>query len=215
MAPLVVLWLYIPGYLSNTTAMLGGKWIPEMTGMTVKPIDGGKVLSDGNRMLGDGKTWNGLVGGTVGGGLIAMLTHAIASGNHIGSAPFLDPLGTYGSSSAAIGEAWFWLGGEWGAAFVLGCVLGFGCMLGDSVGSFFKRRRGLKREGEVSSKAPLLDTLPFAIFAFLFGQLFLAPSIVGSSDLWMGMVILLILTPIIHRAFNVMGYRLGLKSVPY
>ncbi|MDP6742736.1 MAG: CDP-archaeol synthase [Candidatus Thalassarchaeaceae archaeon] len=217
-APLLVLWLYLPGYLSNTAAMLGGKWIPDMTGIPVKPIDGGRVHSDGNRLLGDGKTWNGLIGGTVGGGFLGMLTHSIAGGNIVDSAPFLDPLGTYGTSSSSITDAWYWIdwyGGEWSAVFILGCVLGFGCMVGDSVGSFFKRRRGLKREGEVSSKAPLLDTLPFAIFAFLFGQLFLAPSIVSSSELLMGMVILLILTPIIHRSFNVLGYKLGLKSVPY
>jgi|TARA_B110000881_G_C18520279_1_gene487221 CDP-2,3-bis-(O-geranylgeranyl)-sn-glycerol synthase len=214
-APLAVLWLFLPGYLSNTTAMLGGKWIPSMTGMPIKPIDGGKNHSDGNRILGDGKTWNGLAGGTIGGGLIAMLTHAISSGNSIASAPFLDPLGTYGVGSASIETAWFWIGGEWGAAFILGCILGFGCMVGDSVGSFFKRRRGLKREGEVSSKAPLLDTLPFAIFTFMFGLILLGPSIVSHTGLLMGMVILLILTPIIHRSFNVMGYKLGLKSVPY
>ena len=39
-------------------------------------------------------------------------------------------------------------------------LLGFACLVGDMTGSFFKRRRGLKREGDVSSKAPLLDTLP-------------------------------------------------------
>ena len=87
--------------------------------------------------------------------------------------------------------------------------------MGDSAGSFVKRRLGHKREGDVSSQAPLLDPLPFAISAFLFGQLFLSPSIVGSSELLMGMAILLILTPIMHRSFNVLGYRLGLKSVPY
>ena len=215
LAPLLVLWLYLPGYLSNTAAMLGGKWIPDMTGIPVKPIDGGKVHSDGNRILGDGKTWNGLIGGTIGGGLLAILTHLISKGNHVTSAPFLDPLGSYGTSSSVITDSWFWIGGEWGSAFILGCVLGLGCMVGDSVGSFIKRRRGLKREGEVSSKAPLLDTLPFAIFTFIFGQLFISGSIVGSSELLVGMVILLILTPIIHRSFNVLGYKLGLKSVPY
>ena len=61
LAPLVVLWLYIPGYLSNTAAMLGGKWIPELTGISVYPIDAGRRLSDGNRILGDGKTWNGFI----------------------------------------------------------------------------------------------------------------------------------------------------------
>ena len=88
-------------------------------------------------------------------------------------------------------------------------------MLGDSAGSFVKRRIGHKREGSVSSESPLLDTLPFAVSSFIFGQLLLSPSIVGSSDLLFGMAILLVLTPIMHRGFNILGYKLGLKSVPY
>ena len=214
-APLLVLWLYLPGYLSNTAAMLGGKWIPDLTGIPVFTIDGGKVMSDGNRVLGDGKTWNGLIGGTVGGGLLGMLTHAIAKGNPIDSAPFLDPLSSYGTHSSEISDAWFYFGEGPATAFAMGCILGFGCMVGDSMGSFVKRRLGHKREGTTSSKAPLLDTLPFAASAFVFGQLLLAPSIVSSSDLLMGMVILLLATPILHRSFNIIGFRLGLKSVPY
>ena len=211
---LFTLWIYLPGFLVNTFAMMWGKWLPK-TGYGPWPIDGGRIHKDGNRILGDGKTWNGLIGGTIGGGLLGMLTHSIAVANPVTAAPFLDPLGDYGLSSGDITNAWFWIGGEWGAVFILGCVLGFGCMIGDSAGSFVKRRRGLKREGDVSSKAPLLDTVPFAVFTFLFGQLFLGPSIVSSSELLMGMLILLIMTPIIHRSFNVLGYKLGLKSVPY
>ena len=214
-APLLVLWLYLPGFLSNTAAMLGGKWIPDMTGIPVFTIDGGRVMSDGNRVLGDGKTWNGLIGGTIGGGLLGILTHSIANGNTVDSAPFLDPLSTYGTNSSEISDAWFYFGGESVTAFTIGCVLGLGCMVGDSAGSFVKRRLGHKREGSVSSKAPLLDTIPFAASAFVFGQLLLAPSIVGSSELLMGMVLLLFATPILHRSFNIIGYRLGLKSVPY
>ena len=215
MATFLVLWLYLPGYLSNTAAMLGGKWIPDLTGIPVYTIDGGRVMGGGNRILGDGKTWNGLVGGTIGGGLLGVFTHSIAKGNNLGSAPLLDPLESYGTGAMDISDAWFYMGGGIAAAFVLGCVLGFGCMLGDSVGSFVKRRTGHKREGSTSSEAPLLDTLPFAVCAFVFGQLFLDPSIVGSSELLMGMAILIIITPILHRSFNILGYRLGLKSVPY
>ena len=110
-APLLVLWLYLPGYLSNTAAMLGGKWIPDMTGIPVYTIDGGRVLSDGNRMLGDGKTWNGLLGGTIGGGILGVLTHSFARDNLVTSAPFLDPVSSYGTSSAEISDAWFYMGG--------------------------------------------------------------------------------------------------------
>lgn len=214
-APLLVLWLYIPGYLSNTAAMLAGKWIPDLTGIPVFTIDGGRVMSDGNRVLGDGKTWNGLIGGTLGGGLLGVLTHAISNGNSVESAPFLDSISTYGTNTSEISDAWFYIGGPSMSAFTIGCVLGLGCMVGDSAGSFVKRRLGHKREGSVSSKAPLLDTLPFAASTFLFGQLLLEPSIVGSSELLLGMAILLLITPIIHRSFNILGFRLGLKSVPY
>ena len=47
-------------FTANTFAMMWGKWFPK-TGYAW-PIDGGRVMKDGNRMLGDGKTWNGLIG---------------------------------------------------------------------------------------------------------------------------------------------------------
>ena len=61
-------------------------------------------------------------------------------------------------------------------------------------GSFFKRRRGMKREGNISSKAPLLDTLPFAIMVFLWGQLFLGDSLLSQSELILPMIIMVIFT---------------------
>ena len=54
-----------------------------------------------------------------------------------------------------------------------------------------QEKKGPQERGDVSSEAPLLDTLPFAASAFIFGQLFLSPSLIGSSELLMGMVILL------------------------
>ena len=60
----IVLWIMMPAYLANTIAVLtGGKY----------PIDQGRIHSDGNRILGDGKTWSGLVGGTLGGVFIGFL----------------------------------------------------------------------------------------------------------------------------------------------
>ncbi|MCH1524609.1 MAG: CDP-archaeol synthase, partial [Candidatus Thalassarchaeaceae archaeon] len=57
---LCVLLMYGSAYLANTGAMLFGKWIPNKTGMSVIIIDGGRNYSDGYRILGDGKSWNGL-----------------------------------------------------------------------------------------------------------------------------------------------------------
>tara|TARA_A100001035_G_scaffold278941_1_gene278968 strand:+ start:519 stop:1244 length:726 start_codon:yes stop_codon:yes gene_type:complete len=207
--PLLVLWLYLPGYLANTAAMLGGKWIPDLTGIEPRPIDGGRTLSDGYRVLGDGKTWNGLLGAVVGAGLLCMLTHALGENHLVENGIFLDPLLWAGP------DDWFWIGGEWGAAFIVGAFLGFGCMVGDCTGSFIKRRLGKKREGDESSEAPLLDTLPFAIFTFAMGLLMFPSALVGNSDLMFAMFGLLVLTPVIHRLTNMFGYWVGLKEVPY
>ena len=207
---LSVLMMYGPFYLANTGAMLFGKWIPDKLGFSSSIIDGGRNWRDGFRILGDGKTWNGLLGGGIFSGLLTMLAHHLWSDRVLPDArPFVDP------AMLTSHDDWFWVGGEWGAAFVMGFTLGIACMLGDTAGSFVKRRRGLKREGDESSEAPLLDTVPFAIaifiaaFALFDGQIFTHEQLQGE------IVALLILTPIIHRSFNLLGYRLGLKSVPF
>ncbi|MCH1423032.1 MAG: CDP-archaeol synthase, partial [Candidatus Poseidoniaceae archaeon] len=137
-------------------------------------------------------------------------------------------MGDIPAANAAIGESgifthplqgaegtWFDVGSDLVTAFILGTFLGFFCLVGDSSGSFVKRRRGLKREGDISSKAPLLDTLPFAIVVFAAGQLFLGTSILADSELLLPMVALVAFTPVLHRSFNLLGYRLGWKDVPY
>ena len=207
---LTVLMMYGPFYLANTGAMLFGKWIPDKMGFSSVVIDGGKDWSDGYRILGDGKTWNGLFGGAVFSGLLTILAHHLwDSRNPPEARPFVDP--TLFSDSSD----WFWLGGEWGGAFVMGFTLGLACMLGDTAGSFVKRRRGLKREGDESSKAPMLDTVPFAVSIFLFSFLLFDGQIITHEGLHYEIAAVLILTPIIHRFFNILGFKLGLKSVPY
>lgn len=206
---LSVLWLYLPGYLVNTFAMMWGKWFPK-TGYGPWPIDGGRMHRDGNRLLGDGKTWNGLIGGSLTSGLLAMLMIEAFAGNGFANAPFID------ISMTKTGEEYSLLGlGKGLSGFLLGTLLGFCSLVGDSTGSFFKRRRGLKREGDVSSKAPLLDTLPFAVFTFIGGLLLLPNTYHSGEGVLVGMLGLLILTPIIHRSFNILGYKLGWKDVPY
>ena len=207
---LTVLILVGPAYLANTGAMLFGKWMPDKVGFSNHKIDSGRVHSDGNRILGDGKSWEGLFGGAVFSALLMMLAHFCWKGNSAESArPFIDPLVLADSTD------WFWLGNEWIAAFILGFTLGFACMLGDMAGSFVKRRQGHKREGEVSSKAPLLDTLPFAIFIFIAAVLLFRDQVLMHEDFTSSIFTIIIFTPIIHRSFNMLGYKLGLKSVPY
>jgi len=75
---LLTLWLYLPGFLANTFAMMWGKWLPK-TGYGPWPIDGGRRWKDGNRILGDGKTWNGLIGGSLTSGLLCVLLANLVS----------------------------------------------------------------------------------------------------------------------------------------
>jgi CDP-2,3-bis-(O-geranylgeranyl)-sn-glycerol synthase len=209
---LCVLLMYGSAYLANTGAMLFGKWIPEKTGIPVIVIDGGRNYSDGHRLLGDGKSWNGLIGGGIVSGLLFMLAHKLWNSNGA-NAPLVDPL-LYADSND-----WFWLiesdNSGLIAAFTMGFVLGFACMVGDMCGSFIKRRRGLKREGDQSSEAPLLDTIPFAIAIFITSFILFDGQIITHHNLVEEILVLLLVTPIIHRLFNVIGYKFGLKDVPY
>jgi len=210
---LLTLWLYLPGFLANTFAMMWGKWLPK-TGYGPWPIDGGRVMADGNRMMGDGKTWNGLIGGSwTSGWLCVIVASTVGTGDM--STVFDEGATVFAHPLTGAENAWFYVGGTTGAAFILGTFLGFACLVGDSTGSFFKRRRGLKREGDISSKAPLLDTLPFAIMVFLWGQLFLGPSVLAAEELRAPMVALVVITPVLHRSFNLIGYKIGWKDVPY
>ena len=89
-------------------------------------------------------------------------------------------------------------------------ALSLGAMLGDIVAAFFKRRMGLQRG------APLfiIDQLDFVVGAWLFVML-VAPgwfSLNFTSDI---MLIVLIMTPILHRVSNIIGYKMGAKREPW
>jgi len=86
----------------------------------------------------------------------------------------------------------------------LGFLLALGALLGDLLGSFIKRRLGIKR----GSAAPGLDQLSFVIVALLVAGSLTLPS-------WERILTILIITPPIHLATNFGGYKLGLKSRPY
>lgn len=97
----------VPIYVANSSpVVLGGG----------KPLDLGMNFSDGRRLLGDGKTIRGFIGGTlagtVAGGVVAMY--------------YLLP---YFSSS--------WI------QFTASFVLAFSTLAGDAIGSFIKRRFGI------------------------------------------------------------------------
>lgn len=84
-------------------------------------------------------------------------------------------------------------------------VLSLGTMLGDTLGSFIKRRLGLER----GDPAPLLDQLSFLLVALLMYQL-----VYGGLDALVT-TMLIAVTPPIHLLTNHLAYRLGLKDKPW
>jgi len=176
------LWLVLPAYIANASALLVGGG---------KPIDFGKKYKDGKRILGDGKTWAGLISGafigmTGGFGLSVVAKYANASEfeflglSDFSGFPMMIPI------IASI------------------C---FGALLGDITESFFKRRLGIKR-GE--------DWIPFDQVDFILGALLFSlfiSSILNffsfSSENWFfnsfsvwHILILVIVTPFFHIIAN-------------
>lgn len=122
-------WFIAPAYAANG-------FPPLMRGRI--PIDSRKKYK-GDRLLGDGKTWEGLLGG-------------IVFGIFIGS------LQIYGQT---------YLPQELGLVemtFPIVALLTLGTMAGDIGGSFVKRRMRMKR----GDRALFLDQLGFLLMAFLF-----------------------------------------------
>ena len=130
----------------------------------------------------------------------------VTEGNTSNALPFVDPVFE--------SQGWYAMNNSYFTAMILGSFLGLTSLIGDATGSFFKRRKGLKREGDISSKAPLLDTIPFALSVFTFGIIFLGGQH-AAVELIPSMLAILIITPLLHRSFNLIGYAIGWKDVPY
>lgn len=88
--------------------------------------------------------------------------------------------------------------------WLLGPLFGIGALGGDAVKSFFKRKKGI-----ISGQSwPVWDQLDFVIGGLVLVSFIYRPSF------WV-IVIILVISPALHKATNVIGYWLGLKKVPW
>ncbi len=99
--------------------------------------------------------------------------------------------------------------GQFGAQLPLmnafiGFLIPLGALCGDLAGSFIKRRFRLPRGAD----APVLDQLNFVAGAVFFAYFF------TQITFWM-VVIMALMTPVIHRAANIIAYGLKIKKVPW
>lgn len=85
-----------------------------------------------------------------------------------------------------------------------------GSLLGDLTASFFKRRLGLKR----GQAFPLVDQLDFVFGAWIFTIIF-APDWYHQFFTVPIILTTLLLTPLFHLLFNLIGYKIGISREPW
>ena len=173
----IALWLMLPAYIPNNAAVLAGGG---------PPIDGGREFR-GARLLGDGKTWRGLVVGVTAGIMLAIALNAV--------------------EPSAAGATGFELPTFPVAAAV---ALPLGALAGDIAASFVKRRLGAERGASV----PGLDQYDLVIGSLGLTAL-LAWGWITSVLTWWLLLAILVLTPLLHLTTNVIAYLIGVKDVPW
>ena len=133
-----ILYFFLPAYFANMSPVLVRGWFCAFA----LPIDGGRRLW-GKRILGDHKTWRGLLAGIVAG----MATYEIQ--RLVYETGLATELALFDYAAYPI---------------VPGLLMGLGAGIGDSVKSFFKRRIDI----EPGASWPVFDQLDFFIGAYLF-----------------------------------------------
>ena len=183
---LAVLWVLLPAYIANALATLPGGRGP--------PMDFGRTWSrDGRRILGPSKSWSGFLFA----GFAAMPFCLLEAWLILLAPPNLALVPVLAPSVAA--------------AVPLAALLTFGAMGGDALGSFVKRRLG-----RVSgARTVLLDQLPFVLVPIGLGLLFYPALFVSVFARWEAVLWLLVITLGLHVTFNWIGYKAGLKKVPW
>ncbi len=202
-----------PAYLANTIAVLtGGRY----------PIDQGKLYSDGNRILGDGKTWSGLIGGTIGGMVVGYGLYFVIMRNfyhHLlwklgldsSSENLVDKLVSIIAKDPTFGDQLLW-GMDNITATSIFFLLSFGALFGDMTASFYKRRQNLQR----GDKFAILDMYDFIFMSLLLCFIFQRDWLLSwILDGWVPLFTILVLTPFLHRGVNIIGYKIGVKNEPW
>ena len=149
------------------------------------PVDLGRNFSDGKRIFGDGKTFRGLIIGILAGIGIGLLQIWLSGAYRLGEPACSIPIMSI-------------------------TLLATGALLGDLCKSFFKRRFGKER----GTKWPVADQYDLVAGALLLVLIF-DPAWLFANMTLPVFIFILILTPVLHRAVNIIGYHFGVKEVPW
>jgi CDP-2,3-bis-(O-geranylgeranyl)-sn-glycerol synthase len=173
----LTIWLMLPAYIPNPAAALFGGGLP---------IDFRKYFLDGKRILGDGKTFRGLICGTACGIAIGIMEHYLAKTVN------MPDFGEYPDFIKVI------------------FLLSFGALFGDLLKSFLKRRLGYER----GAKLPVVDQLDLVLGAWLLAFIFAREWFLANYNIWI-IATAVVITPVLHRIINVIGYKIGAKKEPW
>ncbi len=130
------------GFIFFSPSFFGNAVATFVTGLG--PIDRGKLFFDGKPIFGTNKTFGGMLGSTISGGLMGIMVALY----------FPEIL-----SDENVTDRFSWIDYTW----YFGFILGFAAIVGDALGSFIKRRVDLKPGGSF----PIMDQIGFVIVAYL------------------------------------------------
>jgi CDP-2,3-bis-(O-geranylgeranyl)-sn-glycerol synthase len=183
---IAVLWLLLPAYAANALATLPRGYGPKM--------DGGRTWArDGRPVLGPSKSWSGFLFG----GFVAMPICLLEAWLILIAPPNLELVPKLAPTVLD--------------ALPLAALLTFGAMVGDALGSFVKRRLGRPS----GARTILLDQMPFVLVPIAVGLVAYPSLFLGVFASWTGVLWLLVYTLGLHTVFNWVGFKVGLKKVPW
>jgi len=166
---LQILLFILPAYIANSAPVVFGGGLP---------VDFRRKFIDGERILGDGKTWRGLLAGLCFGSLTGLLEAQLCHSAFIPSSICMN-------------------------FTFLGFALSLGTMLGDLAGSFVKRRMRIKR-GQPSL---ILDQLSFLLFALLFSLPYVPQDLLAVDSLLSLVVLTYLLHVLTNILANRLGLK--------
>ncbi|AEH60492.1 protein of unknown function DUF46 [Methanosalsum zhilinae DSM 4017] len=181
---IIAIWLMLPAYIPNPMAAVFGGG---------RPIDHGRYLQDGRRILGEGKTYRGLGAGILCGLLIGALQTALTSRN----------IAIQGVQLPSFGP-------DITGSLLVILALSIGALCGDMFMSFFKRRLGLRR----GAPLPVIDQLDFVLGAWVLTYILATDWFIANFSTEI-IIAVLVITPVLHVVTNIVGYLIGVKKEPW
>jgi CDP-2,3-bis-(O-geranylgeranyl)-sn-glycerol synthase len=175
------LWFFLPAGIANASPIFAAK---VSTDKWAAPIDCGRTFRD-KRILGDHKTWRGLIVGIVMATLVLWLQQILV--RHFGWAQSITSKVDYKTIPVLL----------------LGPAFGVGALGGDAIESFFKRQL---------NRPPGSGWFPFDQTDYIIGGSIAASPFVRLSV--EQFVILLLIWLILHIVASYIGFILGLKERP-